>query len=154
MPSISLTTTSSEETFDIAFKLGKMLAKGDVVTLDGNLGAGKTLFTQGLAKAMGITEPVTSPTFAILNIYTTGIVPLYHFDVYRISSYDELVEIGYEEYNQGDGIIVIEWANNIPELENEERLVKIDIERMDDVSENARRITIKTYEGKELSCLY
>ncbi|HOA30534.1 MAG TPA: tRNA (adenosine(37)-N6)-threonylcarbamoyltransferase complex ATPase subunit type 1 TsaE [Clostridia bacterium] len=154
MPSFSLITNSSEETFEIAFKLGKMLSKGEVVTLDGNLGAGKTLFTQGLARALGITEPVTSPTFAILNIYTTGDVPLYHFDVYRISSYDELVEIGYEEYNQGDGIIVIEWAKNIPELEYEERLVKIDIERLDGVSENTRRITIKTYEGKELTCLY
>lgn len=152
MPSISVLTNSPEETFDLACRIGGQLLKGDIVTLDGNLGAGKTLFTQGLGKALGVTEPVTSPTFAILNIYSTGKLPMFHFDAYRISSYDELVEIGFEEYNQGDGIIVVEWAKNIPELEYEKKLIQIDIERLDNMSVNARRITINTYEGKELSC--
>lgn len=151
MPNISRITKSPEETFDLGFKLGQILEQGDVITLDGNLGAGKTLFTQGIGKALGINEPVTSPTFAILNIYTTGSIPLFHFDAYRISSYDELIEIGYEEYNQGEGIIVIEWAKNISDLPMDS-LIKIEIERLDDVSETARKITINTYEGKELSC--
>lgn len=113
------------------------------------MGAGKTLLTQGIGLALQIQENITSPTFAILNIYTTGKIPLYHFDAYRISSYEELIDIGYEEYNSGVGIIVIEWAKNIEDLP-QDRLIKIEIERLNNVSVNARKININAYEGKEL----
>lgn len=149
MRNITVVTNSPEETFDIGYRIGKFLSGGDIVTLDGDLGAGKTLLTQGIGKALSIREDITSPTFSILNIYTSGRLPLYHFDAYRISSYDELFDIGYEEYNSGSGVIVIEWAKNIEDLPVE-NLIRITIERLNDFSLNTRRISINAYEGKEL----
>lgn len=106
----ALTFTEIDE---LAFKLGRNLMEGDVVALIGDLGTGKTTFVQKLAKALGIKENVKSPTFNYVLEYTSGRVPFYHFDVYRISEPLEIYELGYEDYIEGDGITVIEWANLI-----------------------------------------
>lgn len=106
---------SPQETQKIAAELVSMLSPGSVVCMYGDLGAGKTAFVQGMAKALNIDEPVTSPTFTIVNEYN-GTLPLYHFDVYRIGSSDEMFEIGFDEYINGDGISVIEWAELIEDI--------------------------------------
>ncbi len=118
---VELTSTSPEQTGAIAAYIGQMLRKGDILCLQGDLGAGKTAFTQGLAKGMGIEDYVTSPTFTIINEYH-GPIPLYHFDVYRLTHADELFDIGYEEYFYGDGVVVVEWPERIIELLPEEKL--------------------------------
>ena len=109
-------TFGSEETFEYGRKLGSEAKAGDVFTLVGDLGVGKTVFTQGFAKGLGIDEHVNSPTFTILQIYEDGRIPLYHFDVYRIGDLEEMDEIGYEDYVYGDGVSLIEWANLIEEI--------------------------------------
>lgn len=106
---------SYEETQKIASDFARTLKSGDVICMYGDLGAGKTAFVQGMAKGLNITEPITSPTFTIVNEYS-GSLPLYHFDVYRIADSDEMYEIGYEEYVYGDGISVIEWAELIEDI--------------------------------------
>lgn len=108
-------SNSVDETKKIAAELAKKLSAGDVLCMYGDLGAGKTAFVQGLAAGLGITEPITSPTFTIVNEYY-GSLPLYHFDVYRISDSDEMYEVGYEEYIYGDGVSVIEWAELIDDI--------------------------------------
>ena len=132
---------SPEETKALAQKFSKELEKGDVITLNGDLGAGKTAFTQGLAEGLGIKEYLNSPTFTIVNCYE-GDLPLYHFDVYRIEDGDEMYEIGYEEYIFGDGISIIEWAEKIKEILPEKRY-DITIERDFEQGENFRKITIE-----------
>ena len=104
---------SYEETQKIASEFAKKLKPGDVITLDGDLGAGKTAFTGGLAKGLGINGYVTSPTFTIVNEYRNGSLPLFHFDVYRIESMDDLYDIGWEDYINQGGICVVEWADII-----------------------------------------
>lgn len=104
-----------EETQSIAKAFALKLEAGDVLCMYGELGAGKTAFVQGLAEGLSISEPITSPTFTIVNEYS-GKIPLYHFDVYRISDSDEMYEIGYEEYIYGDGISVIEWPQLISDI--------------------------------------
>lgn len=106
----TLTTTSPEDTMNIAKQLGALLTKGDVITLEGDLGAGKTTFTKGLAKGLGITRTINSPTFTIVKEYE-GDLPLYHLDVYRLEDSDE--DIGFDEYFYGEGIAVVEWAQFI-----------------------------------------
>lgn len=117
---------SPEETFAIGEKLGEACRPGEVYTLTGDLGTGKTVFTQGVAKGVGITEPVNSPTFTILQIYEGGRMPFYHFDVYRISDVEEMEEIGCDDCFYGDGVCVIEWAELIREL-LPERYMKVTI---------------------------
>lgn len=107
---------SPEETFRIGEQLAKEARPGDIYTLNGDLGVGKTIFTKGIAKGLGIEEPVTSPTFTIVQEYESGRLPLYHFDVYRIGDPEEMEEIGYEDYFYGQGICLIEWAGLIEEL--------------------------------------
>ena len=107
---------SPEETFAIGEKLGREANPGEVYTLIGDLGVGKTVFTQGVAKGLGITEPVNSPTFTIVQIYEEGRLPFYHFDVYRIGDVEEMEEIGYQDCFYGEGICLIEWANLIEEI--------------------------------------
>lgn len=107
---------SQEETFEYARKLGMELSAGTVITLTGDLGVGKTVFTQGVASGLGITEPVDSPTFTIIKVYDEGRLPFYHFDVYRIGDVSEMDEIGYEDYFYGDGVSMVEWANLIEEI--------------------------------------
>lgn len=118
---IRLTTFSAEETAEVGFKLGILLKAGDVVCLTGNLGTGKTAFTGGLAHALGVEGYITSPTFTIVNEYR-GRIPLYHFDAYRISDSDEMFEIGFEEYLEGNGIVVIEWAELISDVLPDSRI--------------------------------
>jgi len=107
---------SERDTFELGFKMGQEAKPGDVCTLIGDLGVGKTVFTQGFAKGLGIDENVCSPTFTIVQVYDEGRLPFYHFDVYRIGDVSEMDEIGYDEYVYGDGVSLIEWANLIEEI--------------------------------------
>ena len=116
MNSIVWDSFSQEETFAIGEKIGREAKPGEVYTLIGDLGVGKTVFTQGVAKGLGITEHVNSPTFTIVQIYEDGRLPFYHFDVYRIGDVEEMEEIGYQDCFYGDGICLIEWANLIEEI--------------------------------------
>ncbi len=109
-------TFSAEETFAFGEQIGRRAVPGDVYTLLGDLGVGKTVFTQGVARGLGITEPVSSPTFTIVQVYEEGRLPFFHFDVYRIGDVEEMDEIGYEDYFYGDGVTMIEWANLISEI--------------------------------------
>lgn len=112
---------SVEETQEIGKRLGERLEPGDFINLVGELGAGKTTFTQGLARGLSSTEYVTSPTFTLINEYT-GRIPLYHFDVYRLGDVSEMEDLGYDEYFSGDGATVIEWGDRVEEVLPEERL--------------------------------
>lgn len=109
-------TYSPEETFELGKNLGEKIEPGTIICLDGDLGVGKTLFTQGFAKGLGIDESVNSPTFTIVQIYDEGRIPMYHFDVYRIGDYEEMYEIGYEDYFFGEGVCLIEWSELIQEI--------------------------------------
>ena len=107
---------SEQETFEIGKKMAENAVSGQIYCLDGDLGVGKTVFSKGFACGLGITEPVTSPTFTLVNEYEEGRLPLYHFDVYRIGCPDEMDEIGYEEYFYGNGVCLVEWSELIAEL--------------------------------------
>ena len=109
-------TYTAQETFDLGVRIGQESKPGQVYTLIGDLGVGKTVFTQGVANGLGITEPVNSPTFTIVQVYEEGRMPFYHFDVYRIGDVEEMDEIGYEDYFYGEGLCLIEWANLIEEI--------------------------------------
>jgi len=123
-------THSPDETFGLGEKLGKTLEKGDIVCLSGELGAGKTLFTKGIASALGVRGYVTSPTFTIVNEYEAEI-PLYHFDAYRVQDPGEMFEIGFEEYLCGNGIVVIEWADLVRDILPGES-IRVDISKVKD----------------------
>ncbi len=133
---------SPEETFNIGVSLGKNAKPGDVYTLLGDLGVGKTVLTQGVAKGLGIEEPVNSPTFTIMQIYDEGRLPFYHFDVYRIGDVSEMDEIGYEDYFYGEGICFIEWANLIEEIIPKDA-INIRIEKDLEKGFDYRKITIE-----------
>lgn len=135
-------TNSAQETFALGEKIGRQARAGEIYTLLGDLGAGKTLFTQGVAVGLGIKEPVNSPTFTILQIYQEGRLPFYHFDVYRIGDVEEMEEIGYEDYFYGDGLCLIEWANLIEEILPQD-VIQIMIEKELEKGFDYRRITIK-----------
>ena len=109
-------TNSPEETFEAGRILFKAAEPAEIYTLSGDLGVGKTVFTQGVAAGLGITEHVNSPTFTIVQVYESGRLPFYHFDVYRIGEVDEMEEIGYEDYFYGNGLCIVEWAERIREL--------------------------------------
>ena len=115
-------TNSEKETFELGKNLGEQAKAGQIFCLNGDLGVGKTVFTQGFAKGLGIEENVNSPTFTIIQVYEEGRIPLYHFDVYRIGSSDEMYDIGYEEYINGEGVCIIEWANLIEDILPDEYL--------------------------------
>ena len=119
-----------------------MAKPGMVISLTGDLGVGKTVFTQGLAKGLGIEEPVNSPTFTIIQEYEDGRLPFYHFDVYRIGDIEEMDEIGYEDYIYGEGVSLIEWANLIEEILPKER-IEIQIEKDLEQGFDYRKITIE-----------
>lgn len=135
-------TNSAQETFALGEKIGRQARAGEIYTLLGDLGAGKTVFTQGVASGLGIKEPVNSPTFTILQIYQEGRLPFYHFDVYRIGDVEEMEEIGYEDYFYGDGLCLIEWANLIEEILPQD-VIQIMIEKELEKGFDYRRITIK-----------
>lgn len=107
---------SEKDTYELGVKTGQAAQPGDVYCLNGDLGTGKTVFTSGLAKGLGIETPVCSPTFTILQTYEEGRLPLYHFDVYRIADPDEMFEIGFDEYAFGQGVCIIEWGEQIEEI--------------------------------------
>ncbi len=130
---------SEEKTKEIAKKLAFHLGKGSFLAVYGDLGAGKTAFVKGLAEGLGVSENIVSPTFTILRAYESGTLPLYHLDVYRIADEDELFEIGFDDYAEGDGVCVCEWADLIPDALPEKRL-DITIER---ISDHERRIVVK-----------
>ena len=109
-------TGSERETYELGLQIGRQARAGDVYTLIGDLGVGKTVFTKGLARGLGIEEPVNSPTFTIVQVYEEGRLPFYHFDVYRIGDIQEMEEIGYEDCFYGDGVCLVEWADLIEEL--------------------------------------
>ena len=119
---------SEKDTFELGRKIGEKAGPGQIYTLDGDLGVGKTVFTKGLARGLGIREPVNSPTFTIVQEYRDGRLPLYHFDVYRIEDPEEMEEIGYDDYFFGEGVCLIEWAEKIREL-LPEKVIRITIEK-------------------------
>lgn len=133
---------SPQETYAIGKKLGQQALPGQLFTLIGDLGVGKTVFTQGVADGLGITEPVSSPTFTIVQVYEEGRLPFYHFDVYRIGDVEEMDEIGYEDYFYGDGVTFVEWANQIEEI-LPETYGRITIEKAPEKGFDYRKITIE-----------
>ena len=139
-------TFSAAETQALGKKIGETAKPGDVYTLVGDLGVGKTVFTQGIADGLGITEPVSSPTFTIVQVYEEGRMPFYHFDVYRIGDIEEMDEIGYEDYFYGEGLCMIEWANLIEEILPDKRY-DVTIEKDLEKGFDYRKITIKEHEG-------
>jgi tRNA threonylcarbamoyladenosine biosynthesis protein TsaE len=138
---ISFKTVSQDETAALGRKLGEFLKAGDVVCLAGDLGTGKTAFTKGIAQALGISGYITSPTFTFVNEYQ-GRIPMFHFDVYRIGDPEDLFEIGFEEYLERDGVVVIEWANMIKEILPSE-YIWVDIRKDIDADFNMRIIEME-----------
>ena len=134
-------TLKPEETLKLGRKLGEHVKAGTVISLTGDLGVGKTVFTQGFAQGLGITECVNSPTFTIVQVYDDGRIPFYHFDVYRIADAEELDEIGYAEYFYGEGVCVVEWANRISEIMPKDHMVVM-IEKDLEKGFDYRKITI------------
>ena len=135
-------TFDPKETYDLGVKMGEQARAGQVICLNGDLGVGKTVFTQGFAKGLGIEENVNSPTFTIIQVYEEGRIPLYHFDVYRIGDPEEMYEIGYEEYFFGEGVCLIEWSKLIEELIPEEA-INIEIDKNLEKGLDYRKITVE-----------
>ena len=132
-------SNSEQETRDFAKQIAAKLRAGDVVLFNGDMGAGKTAFTRGLAEYLGADGEVSSPTFALVHEYY-GRIPLFHFDLYRISGFDDLYAVGFFDYLDRGGILAVEWSENVPNLENElENVVRVSIEKL---SENGRRIIV------------
>ena len=131
-------THGPEETEALGEKLAGLLCPGDVIAYYGDLGAGKTAFTRGLARGLGIQEPVTSPTYTIVNEYLRGKMPLFHFDMYRLESADDLFDIGWEDYLEREGICAVEWSENVEEALK--GAIRVHIRRIGD---NDRQITIE-----------
>ena len=130
-----------EDTFSFGEELGKKAVPGEIYALCGDLGVGKTVFTKGLAKGLGITESVCSPTFTIVQIYEEGRMPFYHFDVYRIGDVEEMDEIGYEDCFYGEGVCLIEWAELIEEI-LPEHVIAVTIEKDLEQGFDYRKITL------------
>ena len=137
----SIISESYEETRELGKSFGERAVPGQIICLDGDLGAGKTVFAQGFAKGLGVETPVTSPTFTILQVYKTGRIPMYHFDVYRIEEPEEMEAIGYEEFFYGDGVCLVEWADNIDELIPPEA-IRVRISRIKGREEDSRLIEL------------
>ena len=132
------TTNSPAETEALGEALGKQLQPGTVLAYRGDLGAGKTAFTRGLARGLGAAEPVTSPTYTIVNEYLTGRMPLFHFDMYRLSCSDDLFDIGWEDYLDRGGVCAVEWSENVADAL--EGALWVTIEKL---GEDTRRITLE-----------
>jgi tRNA threonylcarbamoyladenosine biosynthesis protein TsaE len=132
------TTTTPEQTEAVGQALAAVLPAGAVIAYEGDLGAGKTAFTRGLARGLGVTDPVTSPTYTIVNEYLGGKMPLFHFDMYRLTSSEELWEIGWEDYLQRGGVCAVEWSENVADAMD--GAIRICIEKID---ETTRKITLE-----------
>ena len=141
-------TMSPKETFELGKKIGLEAKAGEIICLDGDLGVGKTVFTQGFAKGLGIDEAVNSPTFTIIQEYDEGRLPLYHFDVYRIGDPEEMYEIGYEDYFYGQGVCLIEWAKLIEELIPDEAKIVL-IEKNLENGLDYRKITVSDFSNRQ-----
>ena len=139
---MNIRTNSEEETFELGRKMGMQARPGEIIAMTGDLGCGKTVFTKGFAKGLGIEEPVTSPTFTIMQVYEGGRLPLYHFDVYRIEEPEEMEEIGYSEYFFGEGVTLVEWAGLIGELFPGDT-IRIDIRKNCKAGDDVREITVE-----------
>ena len=133
-----------KETYELGCRLGQEARAGQVYTLVGDLGVGKTVFTKGLAAGLGIEEPVSSPTFTIVQVYEEGRLPFYHFDVYRIGDVEEMDEVGFEDYVYGEGVSLIEWANLIEEI-LPQNYTEVKIEKDLEKGFDYRRISICEY---------
>ena len=147
---MQITTHSDDETQALGQKLASRLAPGDVIAYFGDLGAGKTAFTRGLAQGLGITDPVTSPTYTIVNEYLSGRIPLFHFDMYRLSSSDELFDIGWEDYLSRGGVCAVEWSENVEDALQD--AIRVTIEKDAD-EPDTRHITITGGPRFEDPCL-
>ena len=147
---MEITTHSADETQALGQKLASRLAPGDVIAYFGDLGAGKTAFTRGLAQGLGITDPVTSPTYTIVNEYLSGRIPLFHFDMYRLSSSDELFDIGWEDYLSRGGVCAVEWSENVEDALQD--AIRVTIEKDAD-EPDTRHITITGGPRFEDPCL-
>ena len=145
---VVLESWSAAETATFGERLGQAGLPGQVVTLTGDLGVGKTVFTQGFARGLGILEPVNSPSFTILHVYEEGRLPFYHFDVYRIADVEEMEEIGYEDCFYGEGVCLIEWADLIKEI-LPEHSEQVTIAKNPDRGFDYREITLRKRERKE-----
>ena len=141
-------THSPEETEKIGASLGKILTPGTVIAYRGDLGAGKTAFTRGLARGLGYRDLVTSPTYTIVNEYLGGRLPLFHFDMYRLASADDLWDIGWDDYLDRGGICAVEWSENVAEALENPSLITIE-----KTGEESRRITIEGVDDHALACL-
>ncbi len=130
---LEIRLNSLEETEEFGIKLGRSLRRGDILCLNGDLGAGKTTLTKSIGLGLGVEEYITSPTFALINQYS-GRLPVYHFDVYRLENVEELFDLGFDEYFYGNGVCIIEWADKIDRMIPKERIV-IDIEKGNNLNE-------------------
>ena len=139
-------TNSSEETFELGKELGMEAVPGEVVTLSGALGMGKTVFAKGFAAGLGIRTPVSSPTFTIMNQYNEGRLPMYHFDVYRVETEDEMYDVGYREYFYGQGVCLIEWPEKIKSL-LPDNYIKVEFHRSLSENFDYRRIVVEKVGG-------
>ena len=137
---MQITTHSADETQALGQRLAKRLLPGDVIAYFGDLGAGKTALTRGIAQGLGVTDLVTSPTYTIVNEYLTGRIPLFHFDMYRLGSSDELFDIGWEDYLARGGVCAVEWSKNVEDALRD--AIHITIEK-DPLEPDTRRITIE-----------
>lgn len=146
---IIIETTNAEETFKLGVKIGEQARPGEIYTLNGDLGVGKTVFTQGVARGLGIEEPVNSATFTIVQVYEEGKMPFYHFDVYRIGDIEEMEEIGYDDYFFGNGVCLIEWAELIQEL-LPKQIISVTIEKNPEKGFDYRKITIDGLEKERM----
>lgn len=142
---ITFTTTSAEETVELGKKIGSFLKKGDIIAMQGTLGAGKTTITKGIAQALGINETITSPTFCLISEYE-GKMPLYHMDVYRLDGAEDFANLGTEDMLYGDGVSIIEWSEKIME-ELPHKTIILKLEPHDD---GARTITIENWPYGEI----
>lgn len=148
---IVIETFGADETFELGRKISEKVTAGTVISLIGDLGVGKTVFTQGFARGLGIEDAVNSPTFMIVQVYEGGRLPFYHFDVYRIGDISEMDEIGYEDYFYGNGVCLVEWANLIEEILPENHWV-ITLEKVLEKGFDYRKITIQGGFEDEDSC--
>ena len=137
---MTFTTHSAAETEALGERLAARLTGGEVIAYTGDLGAGKTAFTRGLARGLGITDRVTSPTFTIVNEYEGGRLPLFHFDMYRLSSSDDLYEIGWEDYLARGGVCAVEWSEIVSDALEENELIRVDIKN--ECGNDDRTITV------------
>lgn len=148
MGSSILESWTEQDTRTMGRQLGESCQPGDIVLLHGDLGVGKTVFTKGFAEGLGIEEPISSPTFTIVQIYETGRLPLYHFDVYRIADVEEMEEIGYEDYFYGKGVCLIEWAELVSEI-LPDRCTSVTITKDLEQGLDYRRISIQNNGGND-----